>query len=201
MRNHNHGGERPGAGRKAGTGAYGEATQSVRVPVSRVGHVTAYLSQYKRKRSSNVEGLRDAHAEPTALSIPFLDSPRPKAGFPSPAGDYVEDALDLNKLLIPNPPATFMAVVSGDSVRDLGVLDKDIVVVDRSLNAAMGDLVLAVADGDLYVKVLEKVGGRLALASRNEARAQEYPPIYLDAVQDYTIWGVVTSAVRRMRRR
>lgn len=81
--------------------------------------------------TGNVLKVFESPAEPAATVVPLYESPRAQAGFPSPAADYVEETLDLNKLLIRNPPATFFSVVSGESMVDVRVFDKDIVSVDR----------------------------------------------------------------------
>ena len=199
MNKNTRGGYRPGAGRPEGAGPYGEATKMLRIPESKAPTIVAYLNQFRvrRREPSNVADIFESAPEPMTIALPMIESPALQAGFPSPAGDYVEDALDLNKLMVSNPPATFFAKVSGDSLFDAGIFDKDIVVVNRSIEAVVGKIVVAVADGDIYVKRLRKLRGRLALVSENEAKASEYPPIYLDKVQDYTIWGVVTGSVRR----
>jgi len=141
---------------------------------------------------------------PAGLTLPRLDlslvlSPKPQAGFPSPAADYVEERIDLNELLVSNPPATFFAKICGDSLIDMGLLDGDLVAVDRSLTPTRGCVVVAVYDGDIFIKVLRRVDGRLALCSENRERAAAYPPRFLDEAQDHTIWGVVTGAVRKLR--
>ena len=134
--------------------------------------------------------------EPVAL--PYVHSPPPQAGFPSPAADYVEDALDLHTLMVRNPPATFYVRVRGESMKDAGIHDQDILVVDRSLDPVTGRIVVAVVDGDFYVKRLSRLAsGVMALASENEQEVDRYPDIRLDRGQDVTIWGVVTGAIRR----
>lgn len=94
---------------------------------------------------------------PTEISPPLmlpLFSERVPCGFPSPAQDYVEDRLDLNKLLIKHPSATYFIKVSGESMRDAGISDGDLLVVDRSLSAVHGDIVIAAIAGEFTVKEL-----------------------------------------------
>src|SRR5690349_588475 len=74
------------------------------------------------------------------------------AGFPSPASDYVENALDLNELLIKNPPATFFARISDPNLKELGLYPNDLIIVDRSLVPSRGSLVLLVINGELKIK-------------------------------------------------
>ena len=133
----------------------------------------------------------------TRVALPLFDSPCAQAGFPSPAADYVEDRIDLNELLITNPPATFCVRIAGDSMIDLGLLDGDVVAVDRSITPRAGKIVVAAVDGNIYVKKLRRMGDRLALCSENQRRAADYPPMFLDECQDHTIWGVATGVVRK----
>ncbi len=189
-------------GRPAGTGKFREPTQTLRVPVSQAGRIVSYLEDYAAMKSSrddgNAQALVRAAIEPPRVGIPFVSSPRPQAGFPSPAADYVEEGLDLNELLIDNPPATFFARVRGESLVDRGIFENDIVAVDRSRAPGRGRVVVAVYQGSIFIKVLGEIDGRLALCSENAAEAQAYPPMYLDEDPDHVIWGVVTSVVRQL---
>lgn len=113
------------------------------------------------------------------------------AGFPSPADDYVEDRLDLNQLLVQNKSATFFLRVKGDSMIGAGIHDGDIIVVDRSVEATDGSVVVAVTDGELTIKRLVLCTGAAELHAENP----KYPPIRFKEGQELTIWGVVTSSV------
>jgi DNA polymerase V len=115
------------------------------------------------------------------------------AGFPSPAEDYVDRALDLNELLIKHPAATFFVRVAGDSMVGAGIHHNDILIVDRSLEAASGRIVIAVVGGELTVKRLvhDKNGSRLVAENPN------YPPIPLTEESGCEIWGVVTGLVHQ----
>lgn len=146
--------------------------------------------------SGNARVLKPARERITRVSLPLFNSPRCQAGFPSPAADYIEDRIDLNELLIRNPPATFCVRSQGDSLIDIGLLDGDIVTVDRSLDPRPGKIVVAAYDGSIYIKRLRKIGNRMALCSENQKREAEYPPLFLDQAQEHTIWGVVTGVVR-----
>lgn len=105
----------------------------------------------------------------------------------------MERPLDLNEHLVDNPAATFMVRVCGDSMIDAGILDGDILVVDRSREAASGKIVVAVLDGELTVKRLVRSGGRLLLVPENEA----YAPMEIAEGRELLVWGVVTGVVRR----
>lgn len=148
------------------------------------------------RQTSNVAALYRVPRNPRPLPLPLLDVPRIQAGFPSPAADYIEEVLDLNDLLVRNPPATFYVRVQGDSMHDALIFDGDILAVDRSIDPIPGRIVVAAVDGDLLVKRLNKIAGRLALCSANTARP-DYTPIYLDRATDSTVWGVVTGSVRK----
>ncbi len=154
--------------------------------------------QFAAGGQANAILMGQAAEQPERVYRPLVESPRPQAGFPSPAADYVEQPLDLNELLVRNPPATFFARVCGYSLVDRAILNGDIVSVDRSIDPTFGKVVVATADGDIYIKELGKVNGRPALISRNEKHAHTYPPIILDEVQDYEIFGVVTGVVRTL---
>jgi DNA polymerase V len=116
------------------------------------------------------------------------------AGFPSPADDYVESALDLNAYLVRHPAATFMVRVSGDSMIGAGISDGDILVVDRSEEAVHGRIVVAVVDGEMTVKRLHIRKGRHVLRPENP----NYSALNIQEGQDVQIWGVVTGVIRRV---
>ena len=128
------------------------------------------------------------------LEVPlYLE--RVSAGFPSPAQDYVEQALDLNELCIKRPAATFFVRVQGDSMIEAGMYTGDILVVDRSIQPGHGDVVIACLDGEFAVKELATRPSP-RLLSRN----RHYPPLLIDADQELEIFGVVTNLVREMRK-
>ena len=146
------------------------------------------LNQTGRDR---VEILGRAVSESGQATPLYLE--RISAGFPSPADDYIETALDLNTYLVRNPAATFMVRVSGDSMSGAGIHDGDILVVDRSEEPVPGRIVVAVLDGELTVKRLEILDGRLRLLARNP----DYPPIEITPeVDDFAIEGLLIGLVR-----
>lgn len=122
-----------------------------------------------------------------------LLSHRISAGFPSPAGDYAEDGLDLNNYLVKNKPATFMFTVRGESMIGAGICDADKVVVDRALKAKHNDIVVAVVNGEYTIKRLYKYRGRIELRPENP----NYQPITFSEGNELQIWGVVVGVVRR----
>ena len=186
-----HGGPRPGAGRKPGSFAYGEPTVALRVPQSWAIILKARLQARKHPLPDGV--MRPAPA-PTPLSLPLFDGSVP-AGFPSPAEDYAEGKLDLNEYLVEHEAATFYVRVKGHSMSGAGILDGDIIAVDRALEARHGDIVLAVIDNELTVKELCIEDGWVRLLPNNP----DYPPIDIKTGQELTIWGVVKGVVRKLR--
>lgn len=134
-----------------------------------------------------------APADPLpVLSLPlFADSCR--AGFPSPAQDYVEKTLDLNEYCIRHPSATYFVRASGDSMTDAGIGDGDLLVVDRAEKAGHGDIVIAAVDGEFTVKRL-CLRPRLSLQPMNPA----FPELFPDP-DTLEIFGVVLFAVHSTR--
>lgn len=122
--------------------------------------------------------------------LPLIDG-TVQAGFPSPAGDYLEGRIDLNEHLIEHPAATFLVWVAGDSMTGAGIHDGDLLVVDRSVRAAVGHIVVVAVDGELTLKRLARRGGRMVLQAENDA----YPVIEIGEDAETLIWGVATSAI------
>jgi DNA polymerase V len=116
------------------------------------------------------------------------------AGFPSPADDYLEGKLDLNRHLIKHPAATFFVRVSGDSMIDAGIHTGDLLVVDRSLEASDGNVIVAALDGELTVKRLSTRDKTIRLLPEN----QHYQPIEIQPHQSFEIWGVVTNVIHAL---
>jgi DNA polymerase V len=122
-----------------------------------------------------------------------LLSHKMSAGFPSPAADYEEDTLDLNKYLVRNPPATFMFSVKGDSMKGASIEDGDKVVVDRSIDPKHNDIVIATLNGEYTIKRLYKHLGNVELRPENPA----FQPFKLKEGIELDMWGVVVGVVRR----
>jgi len=127
------------------------------------------------------------------VARPTLVASAVAAGFPSPADDFIEGALDLNAHLVEHPAATFIVRVEGQSMTGAGILEGDLLIVDRSLEARPGHIVIAVVDGGLTVKRLTRTATGLAL----QAEHPDYPRIPITADADCAVWGVVTGSVRR----
>ncbi len=199
--NSKHGGVRPGAGRKTGSGRFGEPTKVVRIPESKVPAIKAWLKLQDRagdkllspanQNAFNASvGWYLPEDEPAVVALP-LYAHKVVAGFPSPAEDYMEARLDLNEKLIRNKEATFLLSVQGDSMKDAGIMDGDILVVDRSIEPQGGKIVIAALDGELTVKRLSIKSTGTWLVPEND----NYPPIPVREASDIVIWGVVTATI------
>jgi DNA polymerase V len=128
---------------------------------------------------------------PLAQALPVYMAQVP-AGFPSPADDYIADWLDLNEHLVKHPSATFFARAAGTSMVAAGILDKALLIVDRSLKPKQGDVVIAAVNGELTCKLFDKRNKQLRAASDG------YPPIALNGELDLVIHGVVTHVVNQL---
>lgn len=132
----------------------------------------------------------------TSLTLQYADGGI-RAGFPSPAQDYVTDSIDLNRELIQHPASTFYARVSGDSMIGEGIYEGDILVIDRAENAVHGDLAVCCFDGEFMLRRLRFLDdGRLLLMASNAA----YPPVEVALDADFSVWGVVTYTIKANRR-
>ena len=122
--------------------------------------------------------------------IPLLND-SVSAGFPSPAEDYTEENIDLNEHLISNPFSTFFLRVRGDSMKNAGIKDKDLIIVDKSLIAKPGDIVIAMIDGEFTIKRLSIKNNELYLKAENH----NYPDFSFKNHIDIQIWGVVIYSI------
>lgn len=123
--------------------------------------------------------------------MPFFKSV--KAGFPGPAEEEANDRLSLDQFLIDKPNSTMLIQVKGDSMIDAGILDKDIVIVERTQNATPGQIVVVNLEGEFTVKTLRKTGRRLFLDPANP----NYPSLPLDGYAEHSLIGVVRGVVRK----
>lgn len=119
-----------------------------------------------------------------------------KAGFPSPAQDYIGELLDFNSDIIRHPAATFYGRVKGDSMVDAGIEEGDIIVIDRSLDPQDGDIVVAFVDGEFLIKYLDlshQSEGYIILRPANK----HYDPVKVEMKDNFTVWGVVAWTIKR----
>ena len=124
------------------------------------------------------------------FKIPLLND-SVSAGFPSPADDYTEENIDLNEHLISNPFSTFFLRVKGESMINAGIRDKDLIIVDKSLIAKPGDIVIAMIDGEFTIKRLSIKNDELYLKAENH----NYPDFSFKNHIDVQIWGVVIYSI------
>ena len=121
---------------------------------------------------------------------------RIRAGFPSPAEDFQAKRIDVLEHLIKHPQATYSMTVRGESMREAGIFDGDVLLVDRAIKPSHGQIVVAVVDGDFTCKQLWQRGGRLKLKAAN--------PTFADIVptegQTVEVWGVVIAAIKQFKR-
>ena len=144
------------------------------------------------------------------------DKPSVHAGFPSPAQDYLNTFIDLDKELVRHPAATFYARVVGDSMIDAGVEEGDVLVVDKSLEPREGDMAVCFIDGEFALKVISFKEPVAAGKTRKSSRPgvsynilerkkmwllpanEKYPPIEVTESNDFTVWGVVTYVIKKV---
>ena len=132
---------------------------------------------------------------PSTQLIP-LTTGTVSAGFPSPAEDYTELGIDINKYLIKNPISTFFLRVSGNSMNNAGIYNNDLLIIDRSINPMPGHVVVALLDGEFTLKRLIKKQDNYYLRADKE----NYPAINLYEYMDIHIWGVAIYSIHELRK-
>lgn len=195
----------PGAGRKSGTGPFREETSVIRVPVSQKPVITDFLEAYaRRQRLSQLKTNLDFVGEITqpalelkSLSLPLFQSKVP-AGLPSPADSDVDSRIDLNRLLINHPDRTFFVTIQGESMIEAGLLPGDRAIVERDKVPSIGDIVLAMIDGEFTIKTLakQKNGDPKLLPANSSGK---YEPILILKQMQFEITGVVTGSFRQFK--
>ena len=132
----------------------------------------------------------------SSLPIPYADEGI-RAGFPSPAQDYLQQAIDLNKEIVRHPASTFYGRVVGDSMKEEGIEEGDILVIDKSLELQDDDLAVCFLDGEFTVKRVRLEKDAAWLVPSNPS----YPSIKVTADNDFIVWGVVTYTIKKNRRK
>lgn len=117
------------------------------------------------------------------------------AGFPSPAGDYIDNELNLKTLLVRNESSTFYVQVVGNSMVDANIFNGDILVVDKSLSPSNKSILVCFVDGEFTVKKVSKIGKDFFLIPANP----EFKPIKIEESSDFRLWGVVTFVIHKLR--
>lgn len=191
-----HGGARAGSGRKR---KFGERSALIRVPESVEPMVVEFLAEFAKSPQAEPQWPSyltpvPLAENPTSFKVPLFGH-TVRAGFPSPADDYVADTLDLNEHLIHRREATFFVQASGESMLGAGIQDGDILIVDRSISPTNGRIVIATVDGEFTVKRLEKNANSVRLLPENP----EFQPIEFKSEQELQIWGVVTSVIHQFK--
>jgi len=195
--NSTRGGSREGAGRRIGSGKFREPTSVVRIPTSQEPVIKDFLAAYQKKRlNTDLDAVSDFELPSlyhVQVSLPLYSS-KVSAGFPSPAEEHVEKRLDPNDFLIDQQDATFFVTIQGYSMMDVGLLPGDKAVVDRSKTPNIGNIVLAVINGEFTIKTLAKSkSGAPRLLPANK----DFKPIEITEEMQFEIWGVVTGSFRR----
>ena len=129
----------------------------------------------------------------TKLSRPFIDQGI-SAGFPSPAQDFIDLSIDLNKELIKHPSSTFFGRVRGTSMKDAGIDNGDLLIVDKSINPTDGKIAVCFIDGEFTVKRLKVEKDCCWLVPENES----YEPIRVTAENDFIVWGIVVYVIKAL---
>jgi DNA polymerase V len=188
------GGKRQGAGRPVGTGKYNETTKAVRLPISLADEILEALARDPQQvePATIVSSIFKTDSY-TKCRVPLYLNPV-AAGLPAPTEDYIEGKIDLNRHLVKHPDSTFLVRVVGESMQDAGIHPCDLLVVDRSLEAVSGKVVIAVVDGELTVKRLRKHRNKLWLMPENP----NFQPIEIGENVDLHIWGVVTNVIHAL---
>ena len=126
-------------------------------------------------------------------AIPFSES-GVAAGFPSPAEDFMDLALDLNKELVRNPASTFYARVRGTSMIDEGINNGDLLIIDKSIEPHDGALAVCFIDGEFTLKRFKDMGDHALLMPANK----EFQPIMVNRENDFQIWGIVRYIIKKV---
>lgn len=142
--------------------------------------------------NTHITAIFGAEKSGTPGTLTPLYTSAPAAGFPAPGDDMVEKSLNVHDYLVKHPVSTFFVRVEGDSMEGAGIFSGDILVVDRSIEAKSGRIVVAAVGGGLVVKRLAMLDGAMVLMSENEA----YAPITVTGDEECFVWGVVTGSVR-----
>ena len=133
-----------------------------------------------------------AHSDPDLHKL----SRKIETGFPSPASDHLERSLSLDELIVRRPTSTFYVRAEGDSMQKSGIFDGDILVVDRSLTARNGSIIIVSLDDEVIIRRLVKKGARIFLTSDDRRLA----PVPVGDETNWMIWGVATHLIHRFRK-
>lgn len=147
------------------------------------------------KKNHNISTIEFCQADLSNEFEIHLAAEAISAGFPSPANDFTDNVIDLNKELIKNPSSTFLGRVKGLSMKDAGIGDKDILVIDKSLEPQNGKIAVCFIDGEFTLK-------RINVTKKSEVflmpANEQYKPIKIEAENNFLIWGIVTFVIKKI---
>jgi len=143
----------------------------------------------KLHKSSNLD-LYSANTE-TSLEIPLVDE-EIKAGFPSPASDFLDLSIDLNKELIKHPTSTFYGRVKGESMKNVGINEGDLLIIDKSLEPTDGKIAVCYIDGEFTLKRIKLEKDYCLLMPEND----DFQPIKVTEDNDFVIWGILVHVIK-----
>ncbi|MBN2664140.1 MAG: translesion error-prone DNA polymerase V autoproteolytic subunit [Bacteroidales bacterium] len=126
-----------------------------------------------------------------SIELPLIEAGI-SAGFPSPADDFLDISIDLNKELIKNPSATFFGRVNGDSMKDLGIDDGDLLIIDKSIEPQTGKIAVCFIDGEFTLKTIQFEANLCWLVPANE----KYKPIKVTPDNEFIVWGIVKHVIK-----
>lgn len=150
------------------------------------------------KKESKSRGVLHPVRKGKSIKIPYVGGI--KAGFTSPAADYIAKKIDLNKILIRHPNFTFFAYADGDCLEGADISNKDMVIIDKSLIPQDGDLVVCSVDGDFTMKRVQLNGDSMYLVPDPKLEDRDkFKPILVTENNNYIIWGVVTFSIKKHR--
>jgi DNA polymerase V len=144
----------------------------------------------KQLHKTNIFDIYTAETS-SKLDIPYVEAGI-SAGFPSPADDFLDLSIDLNKELVKNPSATFYGRVRGKSMIGAGLNDGDLLIIDRSLEPVNGKIAVCFIDGEFTVKRIKITNKVVYLVAENK----DYKPLKVTAENDFLIWGMVTTVIK-----
>ena len=152
------------------------------------------MTDLKKLADSSVLEFYSANTN-SSMELPLVDGGI-AAGFPSPAQDYIDLRIDLNKELIDNPSSTFYARVKGTSMIDAGISDGDILVIDKSLEPHDGDTAVCFIDGEFTLKFIKIEPDAVFLVPENP----KFSPIKVTEDNNFCIWGIVTYSIKKHKK-
>jgi DNA polymerase V len=183
-------GKPPGVAGQKGSSKYCKPTSPLRLSDRKASEIASWLKERgKVALSESIAAVYQCDTR-TKLELPLQLFPI-SAGFPSPAEDYIEGKLDLNRFLVDRPAATFFVKAKGYSMIGANIHDGDLLIVDRSLEPIHMNIVIAAIEGEITVKRLHYVNGKPTLVAENDS----YKPIVINEYSEFLIWGVVTYVI------